>query len=110
MATLIVLQGPDKGRTLRTTADDVLLGRGSPQIPLTDQTISRRHAELRVIDGAWTLVDLGSANGTYVNGVRIDKPLGLRMAIRFASAARCSSTPATNPHSSSPAPGFQPTS
>lgn len=78
MATLIVLQGPDKGRTLRTGDDVVLLGRGSNQIPLTDPTISRRHAELRVVNGAWTIADLDSANGTYVNGVRITRPTRLK--------------------------------
>ncbi len=78
MATLIVLQGPDKGRTLRTADNVVLIGRGSPQIPLTDQTISRRHAELQMADGGWVLHDLNSANGTYVNGVRIQKPTRLK--------------------------------
>ncbi len=78
MATLIVLQGPDKGRTLRTADDVAVIGRGSDQLPLTDQTISRRHAELRVADGGWMLVDLDSANGTYVNGVRISKPTRLK--------------------------------
>ena len=78
MATLYVLQGPDKGRTLKTQDDVVLIGRGSDQVPLTDQTISRRHAELRVENGTWMLVDLNSANGTYVNGVRIEKPLRLK--------------------------------
>lgn len=56
----------------------VLLGRGSSQIPLTDQTISRRHAELKVVDDGWILSDLGSVNGTYVNGVRISKPVRLK--------------------------------
>jgi two-component system NtrC family sensor kinase len=78
VATLHVLQGPDKGRTLKTQDEVVLIGRGSDQIPLTDQTISRRHAELRLENGAWMLVDLNSANGTYVNGVRIEKPLRLK--------------------------------
>ncbi len=78
LATLIVLQGPDKGRTLRTSDDVVILGRGSPQIPLTDQTISRRHAELRSADGGWVLSDLQSANGTYLNGVRVTKPARLK--------------------------------
>ncbi len=78
MATLIVLQGPDKGRTLRTEDDLVLIGRGSNQIPLTDQTISRRHAELRLSENGWIIADLNSANGTYVNGVRIQKPHRLK--------------------------------
>lgn len=71
MATLIVMQGPDKGRTMRTTDDLVLIGRGSSQVPLTDQTVSRRHAQLARQDAGWELSDLNSANGTYLNGVRL---------------------------------------
>ncbi len=78
MATLIVLQGPDKGRTLQTTDDVVLIGRGSTQIPLTDQTISRRHAELRKGEGGWVLADCESSNGTYLNGVRLQKATRLK--------------------------------
>ncbi len=78
MATLHVMQGPDKGRTLKTHDDVVLLGRGSDELSLTDQTISRRHAELKVIDGVWTLTDMNSANGTYLNGVRVAKPTRLK--------------------------------
>lgn len=78
MATLQVLQGPDKGRTFKTQDDVVLIGRGSDQLPLTDQTVSRRHAELRYDGGAWILSDLNSANGTYLNGVRLDKPVRLK--------------------------------
>lgn len=78
VATLIVLQGPDKGRTLRTGDEVVMIGRGSDQVPLTDQTISRRHAEMRSQDGAWTLSDLHSANGTFINGVRVNKPVKLK--------------------------------
>ncbi|MFI1968576.1 peptide-binding protein [Streptomyces cinnamoneus] len=36
-----------------------------------DDTVSRRHAELRFLDDDWRLSDLGSRNGTYVNGLRI---------------------------------------
>jgi signal transduction histidine kinase/pSer/pThr/pTyr-binding forkhead associated (FHA) protein len=78
VATLIVLQGPDKGRTLRTGDEVVVIGRGSPQIPLTDQTVSRRHAELKKADEGWVLTDLKSANGTYLNGARITKPTRLK--------------------------------
>lgn len=37
-----------------------------------DAKVSRSHAELRERDGQWTVVDLGSRNGTRVNGVRIE--------------------------------------
>ncbi len=38
---------------------------------LADDTVSRRHAELRVEEDCWVLRDLGSSNGTWVNGRRV---------------------------------------
>jgi len=38
---------------------------------LTDGSVSRRHAELRYEADGWTLHDLGSTNGTHVNGLRV---------------------------------------
>ncbi len=78
MATLVVLQGPDKGHTFRTADEPALLGRGSDQVPLTDRTVSRKHAELKPVDGSWQIRDLNSANGTYVNGVRLSKAVNLK--------------------------------
>lgn len=74
----MVLQGPDKGQTLKTSDDHVVIGRGSEQVPLTDQTVSRRHAELKASNGAWILSDLNSANGTFLNGVRLTQPTRLK--------------------------------
>jgi len=70
--TLLVLQGPDKGRRFELPDAPVLIGRDSRQLPISDQTVSRRHAELQPVDGEWLLRDLGSANGSYVNGGRVD--------------------------------------
>ena len=78
MATLTVLQGPDKGRVYRTLDETAIVGRESDQIPLTDRTVSRHHAELRPDNGAWVLHDLRSANGTYVNGVRVKDRVRLK--------------------------------
>jgi len=78
MPRLVVLQGPDKGKTFYTGDEPVVLGRSSEHTPLTDNTISRRHAELRLVDGTWLIEDQGSSNGTYVNGVRITKPERLK--------------------------------
>ena len=85
MLTLLVLQGPDKGRRFELPDAPALLGRESRQLPLTDQTVSRRHAELLPNEGEWILKDLGSANGSYINGVRVDnrKPLKLGDQIRI---------------------------
>jgi len=70
--TLLVLQGPDKGRRFELPDTTALVGRESRQLPLTDNTVSRRHCELIPDEkGEWVLKDLGSSNGSYVNGVRI---------------------------------------
>jgi two-component system NtrC family sensor kinase len=69
--TLLVLQGPDKGRRFELPDAPALVGRDSRQLPLTDNTVSRRHFELLPNDGEWVLRDLGSSNGTYVNGGRV---------------------------------------
>lgn len=78
MATLHVLQGPDKGRTYRTPNEPALIGRSSDQIHLTDHGASRRHAEIRPANGSWVLVDLNSSNGTYLNGQRVISPITLK--------------------------------
>ena len=78
VATLHVLQGPDKGRTYTFHGEPTLLGRKSTQAPLTDNAASRRHAELVPDNGRWVLHDLKSANGTHVNGERIDTPIVLK--------------------------------
>jgi hypothetical protein len=50
----------------------VVIGRSSAcQLVLGDDTVSRRHAELFVDEGRWVLRDLGSSNGSWVNGRRI---------------------------------------
>src|ERR1700759_5056360 len=65
------MQGPDKGRRFELPDARALIGRESRQLPLTDNTVSRRHAELFPRGGEWILKDLGSSNGSYVNGVRV---------------------------------------
>jgi len=70
--TLLVLQGPDKGRRFELPDNTALVGRESRQLPLSDNTVSRRHCELIPGEtGEWVLRDLGSSNGSYINGMRI---------------------------------------
>lgn len=70
---LTVIQGPEKGRRFELPPNEPqFIGRSSEALPLRDQTISRRHAELTPDDGKWFLRDLASTNGTFVNGIRIN--------------------------------------
>jgi len=78
LPTLYVLQGPDKGRTYQTPDEPAVIGRSSDHIQLTDNSTSRRHAEIRPANDAWILVDLHSSNGTYLNGQRIVAPTELK--------------------------------
>ncbi|MFC0532555.1 FHA domain-containing protein [Phytohabitans kaempferiae] len=45
---------------------------------LTDDSVSRRHAMLTSVDGQWMVVDLGSTNGTRINGWRLQVQTPLR--------------------------------
>jgi hypothetical protein len=57
-------------------------------IVLTDTTVSRRHATISRRLGRFILTDLGSTNGSYINGRRISRPTALRRGdeVRFGSA------------------------
>ena len=60
------------------------IGRSSEcTIPIKDRYLSRRHAEIIAKDGEWTLKDLGSANGTYLNGTRVEADHPLRSGDRI---------------------------
>ena len=72
-AVLSVLRGRRRGATFQIGGATTVLGRGErAEIRLDDDGVSRRHAELvRLDDGALQLRDLGSTNGTFVNGERV---------------------------------------
>ncbi|MFF9864402.1 FHA domain-containing protein [Streptomyces sp. NPDC013953] len=73
-ALLVVRRGPNSGSRFLLDADLTTAGR-HPQsdIFLDDVTVSRRHVEFRRLpDGSFTVADVGSLNGTYVNRERID--------------------------------------
>ncbi|MEV0338500.1 FHA domain-containing protein [Nocardia sp. NPDC050713] len=64
----------DPSAVVRITTSPLRIGRAADNdIVVSDLMVSRHHAELRVIgDGKYRIVDLGSHNGTYVNGSRVD--------------------------------------
>ena len=71
---LELVSGSETGRIIRLIPPSVVIGRGSEaDLRLSDTGVSRRHIELQVEDADVTLVDLGSTNGTTVNGRRVDR-------------------------------------
>jgi two-component system response regulator GlrR len=69
---LIVVEGPGAKRTYESVADRVSLGAHQlNDLVLDDPTVSRFHCEIRVEPEGAIVKDLGSRNGTYVDGVRV---------------------------------------
>src|SRR5207247_8571703 len=62
----------------------ISIGRASDcSIPIKDRYLSRKHAEIVSSDGHWVLKDLGSANGTYLNGSRVERDQRLHAGDRI---------------------------
>lgn len=73
-ALLVVQRGPGSGSRFLLDADVVTAGRHpESEIFLDDVTVSRRHAQFDRDGDTFTVSDVGSLNGTYVNRDRIDK-------------------------------------
>ena len=76
MSSLFVIRGNDQGTRFELDETTVWLGRDSSSpIQLHDTEVSRQHAEIRRNHGNFTLSDLTSSNGTFVNGKRIRRHL-----------------------------------
>ncbi|MEX2275426.1 MAG: FHA domain-containing protein [Actinomycetota bacterium] len=73
-ALLLVKRGPNAGSTFLIEAGETTVGRlPESDVFLDDVTVSRSHARIERRDGAFFVKDLGSLNGTYVNGERVDE-------------------------------------
>ena len=74
-----VISGPAEGRSL-TLEREIVVGRHGADLNIEDPEISRRHAVLRPVEGGVEVEDLGSSNGTFVDGRRIDGPTTLTVS------------------------------
>ena len=74
MASLFVIRGIDQGTRFELDEPAVCLGRDSSnRVQLHDTEVSRQHAEIVQAEGTFTLSDLSSSNGTFVNGQRVER-------------------------------------
>ena len=76
---LIMRSGPTPGAAFMLEGDQLTIGRDATNdIVINDAEISRRHARLTFQGGKYVLEDLGSTNGTFVNGQRLAGPRVLK--------------------------------
>jgi transcriptional regulator with GAF, ATPase, and Fis domain len=87
-AKLEVVEGPDQGRAVTACARVVRVGKAPDNdLVLSDESVSRHHCEVRLRGSEVRLVDLGSTNGTTVDGVR-----AVEVILSSASLIRLGST------------------
>lgn len=73
-ARLEFILGPMANQSLQLAEDVTTIGSvAGNTVVLADPAVSRKHAGIRKVDGAYELADLGSTNGIYVNGHKLPK-------------------------------------
>jgi len=126
-AKLVVTGGPAAGREIDLD-QEVVIGREGVAFTLDDSELSRRHAAVRPVAGGYEVEDLGSLNGTFVNGKKIEGATrisggdtlkigqtSVRLEAERAAATVASAVPAaaaamaSSPASNGPGPGTAPT-
>lgn len=90
LASFLFRSGELKGRRLPIKVPVVNIGRGDyNDVVIADPSVSTMHAKLQRRDTIWILTDLGSTNGTYVEGERLtgEAPLGPGTTLKFGDVA-----------------------
>lgn len=112
-AVLVVRQGTQAGMSFPLTSTYTVLGREeSVEIVLQDPEASRRHAQVGWQGGQFVLEDLGSTNGTFINGVQITAPqtlnpgdsIGIGQTALVFQAANVQSGNVAMPYANQPLP------
>lgn len=88
MAFFKVIQGPQRGRIFDLKKSGNEIGRQKETLPLADEMISRQHARIFYRTGRWLIEDLGSANGTFIDGMEVSRP----MPVFSGNQIRCGET------------------
>lgn len=81
--SLAIINGPNSGLVFRMEKPRVVIGRSSGDFILQDSESSRSHAVVEARDPLVILEDLGSTNGTLVDGARIQRPVELQNHSEF---------------------------
>jgi predicted component of type VI protein secretion system len=76
---LVMRSGPTPGKAYSLDKEEIFIGRDvNSDVVISDSEVSRKHARIILQAGGYTLEDLGSTNGTFVNGQRLMGPHLLR--------------------------------
>jgi len=76
---LVMQKGPNPGKVFELAQEEITIGRDiSNRLVINDPEVSRRHARLSLQAGGYVIEDLGSTNGTFVEGQRLMGPHLLR--------------------------------
>ncbi len=72
---LKVIGGKNDGREIRLSVPEFVIGRGEEaHLKPSSDLISRKHCSVKIENGSVVIADMGSRNGTFVNGEKIEKP------------------------------------
>jgi pSer/pThr/pTyr-binding forkhead associated (FHA) protein len=90
MASFLVRSGKLKGTRIPVRVPVVNIGRAEyNDVVLADDSVSTAHAKLQRREGVWVLTDLGSTNGTFVDGEAVsgEVPIGPGVTVRFGQVS-----------------------
>jgi predicted component of type VI protein secretion system len=110
---LVMRAGPNPGKTYELAQSEITIGRDNAnRVVVNDAEVSRKHARLVAQGGGYVIEDLGSTNGTFVEGQRLMGPhllrpgetimLGEKISLSFETIE--TNADATLPQASPPTP------